>query len=118
MRSNIHNVRQAVAALRVALLSPSPEGIASQLPALQEAAVTLERLERERQARDAEAPHAGLRDELEALATELRAPAKLIAQGLAFVRGMSRLLAPPTADYQPDGEPVPLKPPSSLLVRG
>lgn len=114
MRSSIPRVRQTVAALRAALLAPpadhSPERLASQVPALQDAALELERLRH-----DPAAP--AVRAELEALARELHGVARLIAQGLELTRGMARLLAP-AAGYGQDGEPAPLNPPGTVLVRG
>lgn len=111
MRSSIHNLREQAAALRAALLAPSVEDLAAQLPELQEAAVTLERLKSESIAPES-------RGELEALARELRTAGRLIAQGLAFQRGWARLLASATSAYRPDGEPVPLPVAGSLSVRG
>jgi hypothetical protein len=111
MRNIIHNVREQTAALRAALLAPSAEGLESQVPALQEAAVTLERLK-------TEAIEPESRRELEALARELRSAGRLIAQGLAFQRGWARLLASASSSYRPDGEPVSLQAAGSVSVRG
>jgi hypothetical protein len=111
MRSNIHSIRKIVAAVRAALLTPSIEGVDSHVPALQQAAAALEQLR-------GGPPEAGSRGDLEALARDLRACGRLIAQGLAFTQGMARVLAPAATSYRPDGEPVPLKAPGTLLVRG
>lgn len=116
MRSKLPSVRETVAALRTALLSPSVEGITACVPALQEAALDLERLRAE--TLDKQSPDSGTRRELDALARELRGAGKLIAQGMAFTQGMARVLAPATADYRPDGEPVVAKTASTLLIRG
>lgn len=114
MRSNIPRVRETVAAVRAALLAPPDQGaaerLASQGPELQEAALELERLRNH-------PPGAEARPELEALARELRTIERLIAQGLDLTRDMARLLAPSTG-YREDGEPAPLHPSGSLLIRG
>jgi hypothetical protein len=83
----------------------------AQIPALQAAVLSLQRLR-------GESPEPGLRGELEALKRELRAPARLIAQGLKLTQGMARLLASSTAGYQQDGQPAALKSGGTLLVRG
>ncbi len=105
-----------MAALRAALLAPpdemAAERLAAHTPALQNAALDLERLRNDPVLRTGLA-----REELEALARELRAAARLTAQGLELARGMARLLAP-AAGYGQDGEPAPLKLRGTLLVRG
>jgi hypothetical protein len=111
MRIVLHNLREQAASLRAALLEPSVEGLESHLPALQEAAVTLERLK-------TESIQPESRRELEALARDLRSAGRLIAQGLAFQRGWARLLASASSGYRPDGEPVSLQAAGSISVRG
>lgn len=81
------------------------------MPALQTAVLNLERLR-------AASPEPELRGELEALQRDLRAPARLIAQGLALTQGMARLLGSTSAGYQQDGQPAALKAGGTLLVRG
>jgi hypothetical protein len=81
------------------------------MPALHHAALTLERLR-------TETADGGTQPELQALAGELGASARLIAQGLAVAQGMARLLAPAAGGYRQDGEPAPLTPTGTLLVRG
>lgn len=116
MRPRLHSVRQAVAELRSALLTPSVAApsvalLEAQLPALHAAVLSLQQLR-------AESPEPGLCGELEALKRELRAPARLIAQGLALSQRMARQLASTTAGYQQDGQPAALKAGGTLLVRG
>jgi hypothetical protein len=121
MRSRLLNVRQAVAALRAALLVSSIEAMDAQMPALQQAAATLEALRSESPRPESlrnESPEFELRREIEALARELRGSEKLIAQGLALTQGMAGLLAAATAGYRHDGEPAALRPSGTLLVRG
>jgi hypothetical protein len=113
MRSSIHNVRETVAALRVALLQPSIEGIELQLPALQDAALTLERLKTDPLRSESE-----FRQQLEALARDLRGSRRLAARGLEMTQGIARLLTPVTAGYRPDGEPIPAKLAGTILIRG
>jgi hypothetical protein len=110
MRSNIHNARHAVAELRATLLSPSPEGLASHVPAL-EAAV-----------RDLEALGSGQdfvpRREIELFAVDLLGVARLIEHGMIFNQGWARVLAAAGSNYQLDGEPAPLEPAGKISVRG
>jgi hypothetical protein len=111
MHANIHSIRKQTAALRAALLAPSIEAFESHLPALQEAGLTLQRL----QTHLLDSP---LRPELEALAKELRSTGMLIEHGLAFQQGLARLLASATSGYRPDGEPVSLRAAGNISVRG
>ncbi len=120
MRSNLHSIRQAAAALRSTLLSPPgakstdanwAEAIAAHVPALQDGAVILDRL------RDQELD-AQERRELYALSAQLRGLGKLVARGLGLTHGMVRLLAPASGSYRPDGEPVPPNSPGTIWVRG
>ena len=115
MRTIILKVREQTGALRGALLAASAEGLASHLPALQEAAAALTRLQ-------TESPDAlleqGSRRELEALAGELRSAGRLIARGLAFQRGWARLLSSASSSYRSDGEPALLQAPGSIWMRG
>ena len=117
MRTVLHNLREQAAALHAALLAPSAEGFESHLPALQEAAVTLQRLFASGTTPDASI-EPGTRRELEGLARELRSAGRLIAHGLAFQRGLARLLASASSTYRPDGEPVALPAAGSISVRG
>jgi hypothetical protein len=129
MRSIIHNLREQTAALRAALLAPAGaqvgEGLESHLPALQDAALTLERLtstfggpEGGRRGPPGALIEPGTRRELKALAGELDTAGRLIAHGLAFQQGLTRLLASSAAGYRPDGEPVELSAAGSISVRG
>lgn len=115
MRSTIHSVRTHVAALRAALRTASVDSIESALPALQEAAQLLWSLQREAAAAPG-TTRAELREEIEALATDLRASQALIGHGLAFIRGWAGFLAAATAGYRPDGAPAPLAAQGSISV--
>jgi hypothetical protein len=116
MRSKLRNVRETVAGLRATLLAPSGEAINAHMPALQQAAAILESLQAE--SLQERSPESKSREELEAVARELRTTGKLIAQGLALTQGMARLLAPVTCGYRQDGEPAPFQTAGTLLVRG
>jgi hypothetical protein len=118
MRSKLHNIRKQAMALRQALVTPSIEGLDSQLPALQEAAQDLESLSSTLIGTTETAIEPGLRRELEALAQDLAGAGRLIAQGLAFQLGLARLLAAATSGYRPDGEPAALNAAGSISVRG
>lgn len=115
MRSNVLKVRDTVAALRAALLLPpgegAPETLDTQMPSLHLAALSLEQLPRD-------TPDPETRRELTNLSRDLRACLRLIAQGLDVSQGMLRLLTPPSASYQSDGEPVPPPSGGTLLIRG
>jgi hypothetical protein len=111
MRSTVDSVGESVAALRAALRTSSVEAIDAQIPVLQQAAVMLERLAAP------ECTESASRRELEAVEKELRAAKKMIVHGQALTQGMARLLVP-AAEYQQDGEPAPVQPLRTLLVRG
>jgi hypothetical protein len=116
MPSIILNTRLKAAALHAALLTTSAVEAESHEPALREAVLALEGLRATPLSEELRGEAS--RAELRALARELSASAKLIAQGLAFAQGMARLLAPATAAYRPDGEPIPFKIASTIVVRG
>lgn len=117
MRSSIHKVREQTAALRATLLAPSIEGLESHLAALQEAAITLRELQADQSAEPAVIEGAS-RQELEALARDLSTAGRLIAHGLAFQQGLTRLMASATSGYRPDGEPVTLHAAANIWVHG
>jgi hypothetical protein len=112
MRSNspsaTERVRETIGALRVTLLAPSPEALESHLPALEKALYYLQGVQ----------PDEDIRQDLKALAAELRAAGRLIEHGIAFQQGWARVLAAATNGYRPDGEPRPLQPPGSISVQG
>ena len=114
----IKDVRNRVAALRTALLSPapSPDQIIGCVPELTKAASGLTAIERRSPAH----PAVSIRDlrELSSLKTELRAAAKLIEHGAAFHRGWARLLGAAVAGYTPSGEAAPLITRGSLAMEG
>lgn len=106
MRSKVHSVRERVAALRAALLAPTPEGLEAELPSLQLALEDLAAAERPDLA------------ELRALARDLKNAQTLIDHGLGTQQGLARLLAASLGGYQPDGEPAPLTAAGTIAVEG
>ncbi len=124
MRSRNHNaiepVRETIGALRASLLAPSPEALESHLPALEKALHDLQGLQHDS---DLQTDlhndfHKELREDLKALAAELRAAGSLVKHGIEFQQGWARVLAAATDGYRPDGEPRPLQPRGSISVEG
>jgi hypothetical protein len=113
----IRSATEKIAALRETLLAPSPEALASHVPAL-EAALHELQLEQLEQIQQDPGSRGGLRRDLKNLASELRVAGKLIEHGIAFEQGWARVLAAATGSYQPDGEPDPLRVRGSISVRG
>jgi len=110
MRSNIHNARETVAELRAALLTPSSEGLESQVPALEAAVRELEAVK--------SAPGPVSRQEMRALAVDLLGVARLIEHGMLFQQGWARMLAASASNYQPNGEPATAAPAGTISVEG
>jgi hypothetical protein len=90
MRLNVKQAREKVEALRLALVSPSPEEMAAALPGLEEAALCLATVERE--LREGAPASFEVHRELKLLKNDLRISARLIEQGIAFCRGWAKLL--------------------------
>ena len=119
MRSIITNARRDVAALRRALLLPSPEEIGRSMPALIDAAHALAAVEadlRKQPEKRGEQPE--LRAELNALLTDLRLANQLIEHGAALQQGWATLLGAATAGYTPSGEAAPLSASGAISVQG
>jgi len=123
MRSTIKTVRNHVAALRVALLSPSPEELQTFLPVLTDAAGCLGTIERElrllpdpRNTRSQDDPD--LARELKALRQDLRTVRKLVEHGAAFWQAWAKLFGAATGGYTPSGEPRPVAAAGSISVQG
>lgn len=112
MRSKVHNARQHTAALRAALLSPSPERLEAQLAGLEQAIHGLAEIQPE------QIHSADDSAELRRLARELKTVSKLIAHGMASQQGWARLLAASLAGYLSDGQPMPLAAKGSISVAG
>jgi hypothetical protein len=110
MRPNIHNARQTVAELRAALLTPSPEGLESHIPALGAAVRDLEAVRAE--------PGFVPRRELESFAVDLLGVARLIEHGMMFHHGWARVLAASVSNYQPNGEPATAVSAGSISIKG
>ena len=115
MQSRIQQARARVEALRLALLSPSPEEIGSTLAGLEEAARCLETVEREVREGTC-APHE-VRRELKFLKNDLRISARLIEHGLAFCNGWARMLGTGPS-YSQAGDAVPAETVGTLSLRG
>jgi hypothetical protein len=124
MLSGIHleidNARRHVEALRIALLSPSPDEIERCLPSLEEAVRCLAAAERGLRDGSGGGPELGPR--LESLKSELRIVDRMIGQGAAFYRSWAKLLGAATAGYMPTGEVAPIPRPmegtGSVSLRG
>jgi hypothetical protein len=116
MRWTIKTVRDQVAALRLALLAPSAEGLQRFLPTLAEAAGCLNRIQEELLTRINQDP--GFELELKALKRELRAVTKLIEHGAAFWDAWGKLFGAATGGYTPAGEPRPVAAAGTISVQG
>lgn len=100
MHSKVKQARSKVEALRLALLSPSPEEVAAALPGLNEAALCLTGIDQE--LRQGSPAFYELRRELEMLRNELRISARLVDHGIVFWRGWAKL-AGAGPSYTPSG---------------
>jgi hypothetical protein len=115
MRSNLKTARQHVAALRQALLAPSPEEIERCLPGLAEAATCLGRSEASLRTETADAQFAA---DLKNLKLDLNMVSRMIRHSAAFYRGWAGLLGAAAGGYSPDGRPKELSVAGTLSVRG
>jgi len=124
MRSIITTVIDQVAALRLALLAPSAGRLQSFLPALTEAAASLDRIQRDLAARPnlpqqrAPASDPEIHSDLMVLRRELRAVAKLIQHGAAFWEAWAKLFGAATGGYTPSGDPQPVAAAGTISVQG
>jgi hypothetical protein len=118
MRANIKLVRGHVAALRIALLSHTPEPIERCLPRLVDAAGCLGMIEQELRARRPGRADAQSIQDLNVLKGELRAVHKLIEHGAKFYQGWANLLSAATSDYTRAGEAAPLSAAGTISIRG
>ena len=108
MPSRTHNARRQVEALRLALLTPSPEEVWLCLPGLEEAVRCLTATEQE-------SPNTA---ELRALKSDLRIVTRLIEHGAALHQGWARLLGAVTAGYTATGDAAPVAAFGSLSIVG
>jgi hypothetical protein len=115
MRSKIKQARDRIEALRLALLSPTPQEMGAALPGLEEAARCLETVERELR-EGACAPYE-VRRELKLLKNDLRISGRLIDQGAVFCQGWAKMLGVGPA-YTQAGEPVPSQSKGTLSLCG
>ena len=116
MLSSLRRAREHVAALRGALVSPSPEEIERFLPALVEAAACLGSVQHEIETSSTGVPE--LREELHALKSELALVQRLIEHGATFYQGWARLLGSATGGYTPSGESAPLTGARTISAQG
>lgn len=111
MRSNpdtpVKTARERVAALRDALLHPTPEAIEACVPGLVEAAASI-----------GAGIGAGDPAELRALQKELRAVQHLIEHGEKINQGLARILGARIAGYTPSGEAAPIQAAGTVCVEG
>jgi hypothetical protein len=103
MRSNPNTALESVAALRDALLSPTPESIEACLPGLVQAAASI----------SADDPKS-----LYALKDELRIVRNLIEHGEKLNRGLARLLGAKMAGYTATGDAGPLAATGTISITG
>jgi hypothetical protein len=105
--------REAVAAMRQALLASEMAKIVDCAPGLEKAVILMQEL-----ALPVGRDRARLRGELAGLKNDLVAVGRLARGGAAFCQGLARLLGSASGGYTPGGEGAPLQPTGSLLVRG
>lgn len=115
MQPRIQQARARLEALRLALLSPSPEEIGSTLAGLEEAARCLESVEQE--VREGTCASHEVRRELKFLKNDVRISARLIEHGLAFCNGWARMLGAGPS-YTQAGEAAPVEAVGTLSLRG
>ena len=90
MRSKIKRARERVEALRLALISHTPEEMGSVLPGLDEAVRCLATIEQE--IREGTPAPYEVRSELQMLKNDLRISVQLIEHGLAFCQAWAKMI--------------------------
>jgi hypothetical protein len=90
MRLKIREARDRIEALRLALVSPSPEEIGAAIPGLEEAARCLAIVEQE--IREGACAPYEVRRELKLLKNDLRISVRLIEHGRAFCQSWAKML--------------------------
>ena len=115
MRSNLNTARQHVAALRQALLSPSPEQIERCVAGLAEAATCLGQIEVSLRT---ETPDPQLTAELKALKLDLKMVGRMIRHSAEFYRGWASLLGAAAGGYSSTGCAAEITVAGSISVRG
>ena len=132
MLARIQSTRRQLDAVRIALLSPSPEEIVSCLPALEEAVFSLQQLEKELlgdsnpQAVPTQSAtglpegqaQPEIRVALQALQNDLQIAKRLIEHGAALHQGWAKLLAAAAGGYVATGAPAPLTVPGTVSIEG
>ena len=110
MRLSVEAIRRHIEALRLTLLTPSPEGIEQWLPKLQDAAAFL--------ASYHPGQDSGSLSELKALSKELATIKKLVEQGAAFWNEWAKLLGSVTGGYTSSGRAQPVTAARTVSLQG
>jgi hypothetical protein len=118
MLARIQSTRRHMDALRIALLSPSPEEIVNCLPALEEAVSSLHQLEKELLDNNNPQARLEIRVALQALQNDLQIARRLIEHGAALYRGWANLLAAAAGGYVATGAPAPLAAVGTVSLEG
>jgi hypothetical protein len=115
MLSKLKQARGWIESLRLALVDPRPEEIDAALSGVEEAARTLESVEREIRA-GACAPYE-VRRELKLLKNDLRIVGRLIEHGIAFCHAWVKILGIGPG-YTPTGVGAPVEIENRISLRG
>ena len=115
MRSKIKQARQRIEALRLALISPTPEEMGGVLPGLDEAVRCLATIEQE--IREGTPAPYEVRSELQMLKNDLRISVRLIEHGLAFCQVWAKMIGAGPA-YTQTGRPAPSRSEGTLSLQG
>jgi hypothetical protein len=118
MLARFESIRRRLQALRMALLSPSPEEIVNCMPALEQAIPSGPELELELP--DDRDPQARLeiRIALHALQSDLQIARRLIERSAALHQGWATLLAAAVGGYVASGAPTPLTAAGTVSLEG
>jgi hypothetical protein len=115
--ARIQSTRRRLDALRIALLSPSPEEIVSCLPALEDAVSSLQ-LAKELLGHRNPPLQPEMRAGLQALKSDLQIARRLIERGAALHQGWAQLLAAAAGGYVATGAPAPLTAAGTVSLEG
>lgn len=118
MLARIQSIRRRLDALRIALLSPSPEEIVNCLPALEEAVPSCQQLELELPDDSDPLARLEIRIALHALQSDLQIAGRLIEHGAALHQGWAMLLAAAVGGYVATGAPAPLTAAGTVSLEG
>jgi hypothetical protein len=118
MLNKVRSARAQIAALRTALIGPSPDPIVQCMSGLAEAAQNLGSVEHELRSAGGQPDDPDLRAEVKALKDDLRLVKGLIERGAALFQGWASLLGAATGGYCPSGEAAPLAATGCISVHG